>query len=55
MLIEELKIRAASLKADAIVGMRQDINLDTNGFQHFYMQVYGTAVRTKKYTEAISE
>ena len=46
--VEELKIRAAMLGADAIIGMRQDIDLDTNGFQHFYLQMYGTAVKTRK-------
>ena len=25
--------------------MRQDIDLDTNGFQYFYLQMYGTAVK----------
>ncbi len=45
---EELKLRAMLLGADAIVGMRQDIDLDTNGFQHFYLQMYGTAVKLKK-------
>ena len=43
--VQELKKRAAMLKADAIVGMRQDIDLDTNAFQFFYLQIYGTAVR----------
>lgn len=43
--IQELKKRAALLQADAIIGMRQDIDLDTNGFTFFYMQMYGTAVR----------
>ena len=33
------------MKADAIVGMRQDIDLDTAGWQFFYLQMYGTAVR----------
>lgn len=32
---EELKIRAAKIGADAIIGMRQDIDLDTNGFVFF--------------------
>lgn len=45
--VEELKARAAMVGADAIVGMRQDIDLDTNGFQFFYLQMYGTAVRRK--------
>lgn len=43
--VEELKKRAAILGADAIICMRQDIDLDTNGFAFFYLQMYGTAVR----------
>lgn len=43
--VEELKVRAAALGADAIIGMRQDIDLDTNGFSYFYLQMYGTAVK----------
>lgn len=43
--VEELKKRAAKLGADAIVFMRQDIDLDTSGFQYFYLQIYGTAVK----------
>ena len=43
--VEELKKRAALVGADAIIGMRQDIDLDTNTFQFFYLQMYGTAVR----------
>ena len=43
--VQELKKRAAILGADAIVGMRQDIDIDTNAFQFFYLQMYGTAVR----------
>jgi hypothetical protein len=45
--VQELKVRASILKADAIVSMRQDIDLDTTGFQYFYLQMYGTAVRFK--------
>lgn len=45
--IEELKKRAYFVGADAIIGMREELNLDTNGFQHFYMQMYGTAVKFK--------
>lgn len=44
--VQELKKRAKLLGADAIIGMRQDIDLDTSGFQYFYLQIYGTAVRT---------
>jgi hypothetical protein len=43
--VQELKKRAALVGADAVVGMRQDIDLDTNNFQYFYLQMYGTAVR----------
>lgn len=43
--VQELKIRASILKADAIISMRQDIDIDTNGFQYFYLQMYGTAVK----------
>ncbi len=45
--VEELKIRASMVGADAIIGMRQDIDLDTTGFQFFYLQMYGTAIRLK--------
>lgn len=34
--------------ADAIIGMRQDIDMDTNGFAYFYLQMYGTAVKLRK-------
>ena len=43
--VQELKNRAAMVGADAVIGMRQDIDLDTSGFQFFYLQMYGTAVR----------
>ena len=42
---EELKTRAAMVGADAVICMRQDIDLDTNGFAFFYLQMYGTAVK----------
>ena len=45
--VQELKKRAALLSADAIICMRQDIDIDTNGFQFFYLQMYGTAVKFK--------
>ncbi len=45
--VQELKKRAALLDADAIVGMRQDIDLDTTAFQYFYLQMYDTAVKLK--------
>ena len=43
--VEELKMRAALLGADAIIWMRQDIDLDSTGWQYFYLQMYGTAVK----------
>lgn len=42
---EELKKRGEMVGADAIIGMRQDIDMDTNGFAFFYLQMYGTAVK----------
>ena len=45
--VQELKSIASMLNADAIIGLRQDIDLDTNGFQYFYLQMYGTAVKFK--------
>jgi len=43
--VEELKKKAKALGADAIIYMRQDIDMDTNSFQYFYLQMYGTAVK----------
>jgi hypothetical protein len=45
--VQELKQRAALLGADAIIFMRQDIDIDTSGFQFFYLQMYGTAIKLK--------
>ena len=42
---EELKKRAKMVGADAVICMRQDIDMDTNGFAYFYLQMYGTAVK----------
>lgn len=42
---QEPKKRALMLGGDAVVSMRQDIDLDTNGFQYFYLQMYGTVVK----------
>lgn len=42
---EELKKRARMLGGDAIVAMRQDIDIDSNGIGNFYLQMYGTVVR----------
>ncbi len=43
--VQELKKRAKAINAHAVISMRQDIDIDTNGFQYFYLQMYGTAVR----------
>ena len=48
MATEELKRKAIAIGADAIIHMRQDIDLDTNSFAYFYLQMYGTAVKLKK-------
>lgn len=45
--VQELKKRAALLGADAIIGMRHDMDMDTTALQFFYLQMYGTAVRFK--------
>ena len=37
--VQELKKRAASLGANAVIAMRQDIDLDTTAFQYFYLQM----------------
>lgn len=46
--VEELKRRADRIGGDAIIFMRQDIDIDTTGMQYFYLQMYGTAVRLRK-------
>ncbi len=45
--VKELKTKAHLIGADAIVGMRQDIDIDATGYHHFYLQMYGTAVKFK--------
>lgn len=45
--VQELKKRASMLGADAVIAMRQDVDLDTTHFQFFYLQIYGTAVKIK--------
>lgn len=46
--VEELKLRAKLIGGDAIICMRQDIDLDTTNIQRFYLQIYGTAVKFKQ-------
>lgn len=45
--IQELKERAKIVNADAIIFMRQDIDIDSNHIGNFYLQMYGTAVKFK--------
>lgn len=45
--VRELQMRAEKMGADAVIGMRQDIDMDTNHFQYFYLQMYGTAIKFK--------
>jgi len=45
--VEELKKRAAMLGADGVVFMRQDVDLDREAYQYFYLQMYGTAVKIR--------
>lgn len=45
--VQELKRRALVVNGDAIISMKQDIDLDTVNFQSFYLQMYGTAVKIK--------
>jgi len=53
--VEELKKRAKQLGADAVIGMRQDIDIDSQGFQFFYLQMYGTAIKLKSKTSKPAE
>jgi len=53
--VEELKQRAGRVGGDAIVHMRQDIDIDTSGMQFFYLQMYGTAVKVKQPPAAKTE
>jgi hypothetical protein len=53
--VEELKLRAGRVGGDAIVFMRQDIDIDTTGMQYFYLQMYGTAVRLKNPGSPVNE
>ena len=46
--VEELKKRAAMVGADGVIYMRQDIDMDLEAFQFFYLQMYGTAVKFKE-------
>lgn len=50
--VQELKLQTHMVGGDAIVAMRQDIDLDTTGVQGFYLQMYGTAVKLLDAVEA---
>jgi uncharacterized protein YbjQ (UPF0145 family) len=45
--VQELKKRASSLGADAIICMRQSLDLDINSVGLFYLHIYGIAVKMK--------
>jgi hypothetical protein len=45
--VRELQKRAALMGADAIVGMRHDIDLDAEVSMFFFLQMYGTAVKRR--------
>ena len=45
--IKEIQKRAQMMKADAVICMRQDVDIDSNNIHFFYLQMYGTAVRLK--------
>lgn len=42
--LAEMKMRAAEMGGNAIIGMKMDFDLDTTNFGAFYLQMYGTAV-----------
>ncbi len=45
--VREIEEIALKMGADAIVGLRQNVKLNIDRSQQFYLQVYGTAVRFK--------
>ena len=45
---QELKKRAVILGGDAVIFMRQDIDIETENINNFYLQMYGTAVKICK-------
>lgn len=46
--VKELQRKAREIGADAVVGMRQSVELDQTGHPYFSLQMYGTAVKLKK-------
>jgi uncharacterized protein YbjQ (UPF0145 family) len=52
ILIGELQMRASYLGANAIIGFRQNIELDSNAnIINFFANAYGTAVKIEDETE----
>lgn len=45
--LQELKKRARGMGADGIIGMRQNVDIETGGMNSFYLQMYGTAIKFK--------
>lgn len=43
--VREVQEVAHKMRANAVVGLRQDVKLDANDSQYFYLELYGTAVR----------
>ena len=43
--VREIQKKAARLGGDAVIWLRQDIDIDTNAFAYFYLQMYGTVVK----------
>jgi hypothetical protein len=46
MSLAEIKLRASQLGGNAIVGLKVDFDLDTTNFGCFYLQMYGTVVKS---------
>ena len=46
--VRELQKRAALIGADAVIGMRHDVDLDAEVSIYFFLQMYGTAVRLRR-------
>ena len=52
ILVGELQMRASYLGANAIIGFRQNIELDSNAnVINFFANAYGTAVKVEDETE----
>ena len=49
--IEEMKKRAARLRANAVIWLRHDLDIDPTGLEFFYLQMMGTAIRFSREAE----